>query len=338
MTNDPPRVLLNGCWDLAHVGHFNAVRQVARVRDQMFPGGHVIAGIHPNSEILRVKGGYFVFNEEEKKIMLLACKWVDGVVENVPYTPVSPSLLDREDVRCNVAVHGDDPVILADGTDMYKPIRDAGRYVEIRRSECISTTTLINRILSLGRPDRVPPESESFSATARRFKEFAEPFTSMIEKANRVVYVAGNFDLLHPGHVEVLKRAAACGDFLMVGVLKMTDATEVLTESERALSLLSCRYVDDVILSAPKEPSADFLRAFGIKVWVRIENHDDFEILKADRSVEDVEVAKIDGSDIPCTTRKLVGRVLDSRATFEKRNSLKKNPRMSLVENHRLSA
>lgn len=34
----------------------------------------------------------------------------------------------------------------------------------------------------------------------------------------KVVYVSGSFDLLHPGHIEFLKQARALGDYLIVGV------------------------------------------------------------------------------------------------------------------------
>jgi bifunctional ADP-heptose synthase (sugar kinase/adenylyltransferase) len=35
----------------------------------------------------------------------------------------------------------------------------------------------------------------------------------------RVIYMAGSWDLFHPGHISTLKRARALGDFLIVGVL-----------------------------------------------------------------------------------------------------------------------
>lgn len=34
----------------------------------------------------------------------------------------------------------------------------------------------------------------------------------------KIVYVDGSFDLLHPGHVAFLKAAKAKGDYLIVGV------------------------------------------------------------------------------------------------------------------------
>ena len=34
----------------------------------------------------------------------------------------------------------------------------------------------------------------------------------------RIVFVSGNFNIVHPGHLRLLQFAAECGDFLAVGV------------------------------------------------------------------------------------------------------------------------
>ena len=44
---------------------------------------------------------------------------------------------------------------------------------------------------------------------ARRWRE---------QQRGRVVFTNGVFDLLHPGHVDVLVGARACGDVLVVGI------------------------------------------------------------------------------------------------------------------------
>ena len=36
--------------------------------------------------------------------------------------------------------------------------------------------------------------------------------------AKRIVFVSGNFNIVHPGHLRLLKFAAEAGDFLVVGV------------------------------------------------------------------------------------------------------------------------
>jgi len=52
--------------------------------------------------------------------------------------------------------------------------------------------------------------------------------------AARVVFVSGNFNIVHPGHLRLLQFAAECGDFLVVGVNAHT-ASEVTVPSEMRL-------------------------------------------------------------------------------------------------------
>jgi rfaE bifunctional protein kinase chain/domain len=46
----------------------------------------------------------------------------------------------------------------------------------------------------------------------------------------RVVFVSGNFNIVHPGHLRLLQFAAECGDFLAVGVNAGSDAVTVPAE------------------------------------------------------------------------------------------------------------
>lgn len=74
-------------------------------------------------------------------------------------------------------------------------------------------------------------------------------------RSGRVVFTNGVFDLLHPGHVDLLVSARALGDALVVGV--NTDASvkrlkgptrPVRNERERAYVLASLESVDAVVL------------------------------------------------------------------------------------------
>lgn len=71
----------------------------------------------------------------------------------------------------------------------------------------------------------------------------------------RVVFTNGVFDILHPGHVDVLTSARAGGDALVVGL--NTDASvrrlkgpqrPVRSESERAYVLAALEAVDAVVM------------------------------------------------------------------------------------------
>ena len=82
-------------------------------------------------------------------------------------------------------------------------------------------------------------------------------------QAGRVVFTNGVFDLLHPGHVDVLVGARRRGDALVVGL--NTDASvrrlkgpsrPVRSEAERAYVLAAFEAVDAVVLFAEDTPLA----------------------------------------------------------------------------------
>eukprot|EP00041_Stephanoeca_diplocostata_P026759 m.727241 g.727241 ORF g.727241 m.727241 type:complete len:143 (+) comp23032_c0_seq9:97-525(+) len=68
---------------------------------------------------------------------------------------------------------------------------------------------------------------------------------------SRIVITYGTYDLFHPGHVRLLKRAKALGTKLVVGV--STDAfnsrkgkKSIMSFEDRKIVLEACRYVDEV--------------------------------------------------------------------------------------------
>ena len=93
--------------------------------------------------------------------------------------------------------------------------------------------------------------------------------------AGKVVFTNGVFDLLHPGHVDVLTAARARGDALIVGV--NTDASvarlkgpgrPVRNEAERAYVLAALEPVDLVVLFEQDTP-LELVRALRPDVIVK---------------------------------------------------------------------
>ena len=77
----------------------------------------------------------------------------------------------------------------------------------------------------------------------------------------RVVFTNGVFDLLHPGHIDVLLGARRCGDHLVVGL--NSDASvrrlkgpgrPVRSEVERAYVLAALAMVDAIVIFAEDTP------------------------------------------------------------------------------------
>ena len=95
------------------------------------------------------------------------------------------------------------------------------------------------------------------------------------QRSGRVVFTNGVFDLLHPGHVDLLSAARALGDALVVGV--NTDASvrrlkgpnrPVRGENDRAHVLAALEAVDAVVLFDEDTP-LELIRALAPDVLVK---------------------------------------------------------------------
>jgi cytidyltransferase-like protein len=84
--NDVIRVYMDGCFDLMHFGHANALRQARAIASQINDKKkcELIVGLVSDEEILRCKGPP-VLPEAERVKCVKAVKWVDDVITNVPY-------------------------------------------------------------------------------------------------------------------------------------------------------------------------------------------------------------------------------------------------------------
>ncbi|HET7622432.1 MAG TPA: D-glycero-beta-D-manno-heptose 1-phosphate adenylyltransferase [Gemmatimonadaceae bacterium] len=95
------------------------------------------------------------------------------------------------------------------------------------------------------------------------------------ERAGTVVFTNGVFDLVHPGHVDVLEAARSYGDALIVGV--NSDASvrrlkgegrPVRSENDRAHVLAAMEAVDAVVIF-PEDTPIELIRALRPDVLVK---------------------------------------------------------------------
>ncbi len=226
-------------------------------------GDYLIVGVHSDADIEKNKGPP-VMNEQERYMAVRACKWVDEVVEAAPYT-TELALIERYNV--DYVVHGDDLVLNANGEDCYAAVKRAGKFRTVPRTEGVSTTDLVGRILLVSRDhlhrdlqaDRVREVAASpftrvtrFVPTSHKIVQFSEGQPER-KATDKVVYVDGGFDLFHVGHIEFLRLARTLGTYLIVGIHTDADVNKhrganhpIMTLQERVLGVLSCRYVDEV--------------------------------------------------------------------------------------------
>jgi len=89
----------------------------------------------------------------------------------------------------------------------------------------------------------------------------------------KTVITYGTFDILHAGHINLLRRARALGDRLVVGL--STDEfnsgkhkSALLSYENRKAVLEAIRYVDLVIPEASWEQKVDDIAKYGASVFV----------------------------------------------------------------------
>ncbi|GJN09574.1 hypothetical protein PR202_ga27613 [Eleusine coracana subsp. coracana] len=187
---------MDGCFDLMHYGHANALRQAKLLGDQL------IVGVVSDEEIVANKGPPVLSMEES------GLKWVDEVIPNAPYEITEDfmnSLFNKYNI--DYIIHGDDPCLLPDGTDAYALAKKVGRYKQIKRTEGVSSTDIVGRILLTFKQK----DHETGAGSCDELK-------SSFARCSCVVYIDGAFDLFHAGHVEILRSARQLGDFLLVGI------------------------------------------------------------------------------------------------------------------------
>jgi len=124
---------------MVHFGHANACRQAKGLAD------YLIVGVHSDEEITKHKGPP-VFTQEERYKMVRGIKWVDEIVEDAPYVTTIETL---DQYKCDFCVHGDDITLTADGLDTYHIVKEQKRYKEVKRTQGVSTTDLVGRMLLL---------------------------------------------------------------------------------------------------------------------------------------------------------------------------------------------
>ncbi|KAL6001492.1 hypothetical protein ACLOJK_007230 [Asimina triloba] len=120
------RVYMDGCFDMMHYGHCNALRQARALGDQL------VVGVVSDAEISANKGPP-VTPLHERMIMVGAIKWVDEVIPDAPYA-ITKEFMNKlfNEYNIDYIIHGDDPCLLPDGTDAYALAKKAGRFKQIK--------------------------------------------------------------------------------------------------------------------------------------------------------------------------------------------------------------
>jgi len=83
-------------------------------------------------------------NEKERSEILLHCKWVDEIIMPCPWV-IKLDFLDLHNI--DYVAHDDAPYGSAGAEDIYAEIKKAGKFAATQRTEGISTSDVIMRII-----------------------------------------------------------------------------------------------------------------------------------------------------------------------------------------------
>ncbi|CAL8581948.1 choline-phosphate cytidylyltransferase [Xanthoria parietina] len=143
-TNPPPagrpvRIYADGVFDLFHLGHMRQLEQAKNA----FPNVYLLVGVTGDSETHKRKG-LTVLTGSERTETVRHCKWVDEVIPNCPWV-VSPEFLEEHQI--DYVAHDDLPYGADEGDDIYAPIKKSGKFLVTQRTEGVSTTGIITKIV-----------------------------------------------------------------------------------------------------------------------------------------------------------------------------------------------
>nr|XP_029116567.1 choline-phosphate cytidylyltransferase 1 isoform X3 [Elaeis guineensis] len=137
----PVRVYADGIYDLFHFGHARALEQAKK----LFPNTYLLVGCC-SDEITYTYKGKTVMTEAERYESLRHCKWVDEVIPDAPWV-ITQEFIDKHNI--DYVAHDSLPYADASGAgkDVYEFVKAIGKFKETKRTDGISTSDIIMRIV-----------------------------------------------------------------------------------------------------------------------------------------------------------------------------------------------
>lgn len=133
------RIYADGIYDMFHSGH---ARQLMQAK-MLIPNSYLIVGVC-NTALTQKMKGRTVMDEKERYEAVRHCRYVDELVTDAPWTLTDEFL---EQHKIDFVAHDDIPYASAGADDVYTMIKKRGMFLTTERTEGISTTDIIARII-----------------------------------------------------------------------------------------------------------------------------------------------------------------------------------------------
>lgn len=137
----PVRVYADGIYDLFHFGHARSLEQAKK----LFPNTYLLVGCC-NDEVTHKYKGKTVMTGSERYESLRHCRWVDEVIPDAPWV-LTQEFIDKHEI--DYVAHDSLPYADASGAgkDVYEFVKSIGKFKETKRTDGISTSDIIMRIV-----------------------------------------------------------------------------------------------------------------------------------------------------------------------------------------------
>lgn len=137
------RVYADGIFDLFHLGHCRMLEQAKHCLGSETEV-YLLVGVCSDAVTGRMKGKT-VLTERERYESVRHCRWVDEVVEDAPWV-IDEEFIQKHQI--DYVAHDEEPYPGRDGQeDVYAFVKSTNRFVATRRTEGISTTDIIGRVI-----------------------------------------------------------------------------------------------------------------------------------------------------------------------------------------------